>query len=115
MGHSSGNSSDSERVLDEMLQAFGHHPVPQKAIGPYNVDLAVGSVAVEVLGGEWHGYKPRHRERTEQILDAGWSMVFVWDTPTYPLAVGVHRESGAADVNRLATVLGYSRVAHMGA
>lgn len=36
-------------------------------------------VAVEVLGGGWHGVKARHAERTPYILDAGWHLVMIWD------------------------------------
>lgn len=52
--------------------------VPQKAIGPYNADIAVGPVAVEVFGGNWHSSKPGHAKRSRYILNAGWHMVFVW-------------------------------------
>ncbi|MEV8398819.1 hypothetical protein [Streptomyces niveus] len=56
-------------------------PIPQKAIGIYNVDLAIGPVAVEIFGGKWHSFG-RHAERTperaRQILDAGWLLVVVW-------------------------------------
>lgn len=55
------------------------------AIGPYNVDFAIGSVAVEILGGEWHGYKTIHARRTPYILNQGWAMAFVWATANCPM------------------------------
>ncbi|MFF9309895.1 hypothetical protein ACF1BS_03200 [Streptomyces sp. NPDC014748] len=60
---------------------------PQKAIGPYNVDFAVGPIAVEILGGSWHAYKPYHAERTPYILNQGWHMLFIWDRPKAPLCI----------------------------
>lgn len=67
-----------------------HHEIDftrEKAIGRYNVDIAIGicPIAVEVLGGHWHGYKPIHAERTPYILNEGWSILFVWDQPLLPL------------------------------
>lgn len=78
--------SAGEALMLRMLADL--EPVPQKAVGRYNVDLAVAPVAVEVLGGEWHGYKRHHLTRSKAILNAGWVMLFVWNTQTYPLAGG---------------------------
>lgn len=61
------------------------------AVGPYNLDFAVGSVAVEILGGEWHAYKARHAHRTPYILDQRWAIAFVWSTANCPMT------SSAAD------------------
>jgi hypothetical protein len=51
-----------------------------QAIGPYNVDVALYPVAVELWGGAWHRggrAAARHQERTRYILDAGWNVVIV--------------------------------------
>lgn len=79
--------SDSEQSVAEFVEARGWKAIPQKAVGIYNVDLAVETVAVEVLGGEWHASKPGHSKRTKDILDAGWHIAFIWDTPNFPLEV----------------------------
>lgn len=73
------HDSEGERVLAEMLRERGLAPVAQRAVGPYNVDLAVLPVAVEVLGGGWHALKSAHSERSPYILDDGWHLVMVWD------------------------------------
>jgi len=55
--------------------------IPQKAIGPYNVDLGIEPVAVEIHGGSWHGYGRHERrtaERYRKILDKGWAVVIIW-------------------------------------
>ena len=60
----------------------------QKAIGPYNADLAIGTVAVEVLGGQWHRIK-HHGKRLRYILDAGWDVIYIWvDAKHFPLGPG---------------------------
>lgn len=63
--------------------------VRQQAVGPYNVDVAMAPVAVEVLGGEWHlfGNKAEiNRRRTPYLFDQGWHVVFVWSTTNYPIS-----------------------------
>lgn len=77
------SQSDGEKLLVGWLADLD--PVSQKAVGRYNVDVAVAPVAVEVLGGEWHGYKRHHATRTKYIADAGWALLFVWNTANYPL------------------------------
>ncbi|TNA31983.1 hypothetical protein EMF73_30470 [Klebsiella pneumoniae] len=79
------NVSRAELILADMLRARGRVCIPQKAVGPYNVDIATGSVAVEVLGGAWHRTK-RHGERLRHLLDCGWNVLYVWvDGIHYPL------------------------------
>lgn len=62
--------------------------VQQQAIGPYNCDIAAGSVAVEVFGGNWHD-SGQHRavfpKRARYILDQGWLLVIVWVIRERPL------------------------------
>lgn len=84
--------SAGETMLRKMLQERDESPIVERAIGPYNVDLAMLPVAVEVLGGGFHGVKARHAERTPYILDAGWHLVMVWNYEGVS-ALGV----GAAD------------------
>jgi Helix-turn-helix domain len=87
-GASYGNVSAAEQILMKTLEAQGLKVTPQKAIGPYNVDLATGTVAVEVFGGGWHRTKS-HGERLRYILDAGWDMIYIWvDGRHFPLAAG---------------------------
>jgi very-short-patch-repair endonuclease len=71
-------------TVEQRPPAMSRHE--QQAVGPYNIDFTVGTVAVEVLGGEWHGYKAtRHARRTPYILDQGWSMAFLWATANCPM------------------------------
>lgn len=73
------HDSTGEEFLNLLLRGKGQQPIPQRAIGVYNVDLAMLPVAVEVLGGGWHAVKSVHAERTPYILDEGWHLVMVWD------------------------------------
>lgn len=53
----------------------------QKAIGPYNADLAAYPVAVEIFGGNWHArgrHAARFPDRVRYFLDQGWNLVIVW-------------------------------------
>ena len=73
-----GNVSPGERFLVAMLKERGvDNLIQQKAIGPYNVDIAAGTVAVEVLGGGWHNSKP-HGKRLRYLLDRGWDVIYIW-------------------------------------
>lgn len=75
--------SSSEATLYELLVERGITPTREKAIGRYNVDFAVNGTAIEVHGGGWHAVRQRRmREATRynHILDAGWSVIIIWDT-----------------------------------
>ena len=72
--------------------------IPQYAVGPYNVDLAIDTdppIAVEIFGGKWHGYGKhvaRAPERARYLLDRGWNLIIIWATdgrsmPSLSLAV----------------------------
>lgn len=82
-----GSTSRGTDYLAAALAERGIPLVREKAVGRYNVDLAITAeaVAVEVLGGNWHGSKPIHAKRTPYILNRGWSMLFVWDQQLAPL------------------------------
>lgn len=81
--------SSGESLMDRWLTSRGMAHAFQKAIGPYNVDFAIGdSVAVEILGGSWHATKSKRikeSKRAEYILNFGWSIVFVWNTYAVPM------------------------------
>lgn len=80
------HQSPIERELLAMLPV---RAIPCKAIGPYNVDIAVDGIAVEVYGGGWHaGGRAAERwpARIRFLLDAGWRVVVVWvQRNRYPL------------------------------
>lgn len=74
-------SHAGELLYAAWLRLRGYDVIHQHAVGPYNCDLTVGTVAVEIFGGHWHGYGYHARvfaERSRYILDQGWNMVFVW-------------------------------------
>lgn len=61
------------------LFSRGFAVTPQRALGVYNIDLALEkeSVAVEIQRKSWNTAGPEFRKRTEQILNAGWCLCFV--------------------------------------
>lgn len=71
--------------------------VPQKAVGPYNVDIALteSRIAVEIFGGYWHRtgrHAARFRGRTDYLIDAGWLPIIVWSVTDKPLGMGAINE-----------------------
>ena len=83
-----------ELDLAAWLVEQGFTVTPQGALGPYNIDIAIDEprIAVEIYGGGWHcsgRHAARFLERTEYILNRGWSVLIVWvDGRRYPLGVG---------------------------
>jgi len=84
----------SERTIQKWLEALGAETVPQKAIGRYNIDVALteSRIAVEIFGGWWHAagrHAIRFRPRIEYLADRGWHTVIVWITTRHRLAYPV--------------------------
>lgn len=82
-----------EQYCLSLLEDQGFTCIPQKAIGPYNVDIAITelSIIVEIFGGQWHAsghHAARFRKRTDYILNAGWCPIIIWVTRDYPLEIG---------------------------
>jgi hypothetical protein len=82
------NIGRGERELQRMLETRGLIVTPQQAVGPYNCDIGIFPVAVEVFGGHWH-WSGRHLARTEErfrhFFNAGWSLFVVRISKTEPL------------------------------
>lgn len=97
-------ASHYERRLIEMLAERGVTGTVQLAIGPYNSDIAIKSVAVEVWGGYWHLHG-RHLARLEKrfryIMDSGWHVLaIVLNETRFPLTPAV-ADYVAAHVKRM--------------
>lgn len=78
---SQAHVSPDELLLQEWLRQRGIEATLQKAIGPYNADLAAYPVAVEIFGGNWHAYgrhATRFPERARYFLNQSWNLVIVW-------------------------------------
>lgn len=84
------HTSPEETQLSRMLARRGEFPSQQRAIGPYNCDLAVHPVAVEIFGGSWHWHGQhllRTKDRFRYILDAGWHLLVIKiEKVRFPLA-----------------------------
>lgn len=69
----------------EIIDFFPWEIIHNFAVGPYNCDIGISPIAVEVWGGGWHP-KPIDIERTKYILNAGYSILYVdLDQRRYPL------------------------------
>lgn len=74
------HASEYEVHFSGLLIERGVEHVPQRQIGPYNVDLAVAElpIAVEIRGGNGGSHRePRRTQRLEYILGEGWSLLEV--------------------------------------
>jgi len=83
-------TSRTEHIAADMLRSAGYEVVLQKAIGRYNVDIAIPElrVTVDIFGGQWHSagrHAVRFAERDKYILNRGWRPFYIWVTKEYPL------------------------------
>jgi very-short-patch-repair endonuclease len=96
--------SHYECRLATMLRERGLEPSCQTAVGPYNCDLTVDAVAVEIFGGKWHwhgDHAARAEERFRHILNAGYHvLIVVIDARRHPLTPEV-ADYVVAEINRL--------------
>jgi very-short-patch-repair endonuclease len=80
--------SKYEIQLADKLKEKGITPQHQKAIGPYNADLVVGSIVIEIFGGNWH-WTGHHLERTEErirfLLNEGFDVLIIPASNVSPL------------------------------
>lgn len=73
--------SHYEVFIEKKLRTLGIASTPQKACGRYNIDIAVGPVAMEVFGGGWHAggrHLARAPQRFSYLFDQGWCVLVVW-------------------------------------
>lgn len=81
-----------ERILGGLLIDSGLSITPQKAVGIYNLDIALDAfpIAIEIYGGRWHAigrHKSRHFERTVYLLNSGWHVIILWGGKASPVSV----------------------------
>lgn len=76
-------ASAYEADMIQWLTEEGISVTPQKAIGPYNIDIAIDEsrIAVEIFGGNWHAtdrHAARFAKRMEYLLRSGWTVIVIW-------------------------------------
>jgi len=78
---------NGERLFAKWLAARGIDSSPQKAVGRYNLDLAIPPIAVEIHITPDHPLNhPRSRKRIKYLTDRGWHVLYVWISHRYVLA-----------------------------
>lgn len=71
-----------EQELIEFLRVLGVYADHQRPVSRYNLDLAVGNVAVEVHRTPQHPHSmARHRKRIEDLFSRGYVSLYVWLRP----------------------------------
>lgn len=69
-----------EVALANALLRLGVATTPQKAIGPYNLDLAIEepAIAIEIeAGGTFYSKRPRLLKRIKYLIDSGWIVLYI--------------------------------------
>ena len=87
-------------LIDWLLElAPGLSITPQKAVGVYNIDVAINepTIAVEIFGGGWHAsgsHRTRFFERVPYLVnECGYHLIVVWvDGRKYPLDINGARK-----------------------
>jgi hypothetical protein len=68
-----------EEQFAEWLRARGLSPVLQKAVGQYNIDVAILPIAVEILHGPASPLsRPQDREKIKDLLNQNIGVLYVW-------------------------------------
>jgi len=69
---------DMELLFIREFEKLGLVVTPQKAFGPYNIDIAIGSTAIEIHGTSCHPHNnPYFRKRIVSLLKGGWHVIYV--------------------------------------
>lgn len=66
-----------ELLVAAILHERGITFTAQQAVGPYNIDLACGTIAVEVHRAYWKPTTPRALKRAEYLADRGWRVLWI--------------------------------------
>lgn len=106
-----------ERKLAQWIRERGIEPVPQKAVGIYNIDVAIHPIAVEVhlshASPKFSATCYRRRmERALYLIEAGWSILYVWDPSAKRITEGAADYAVAflQETNRNPSAIGEYRV-----
>lgn len=74
-------ASRADLIMGIWLVQRGINITPQKAIGPYNIDIAIDELLVAVeINGDWHYFPHKitsERNRRKYLFDRGWRLIEV--------------------------------------
>jgi hypothetical protein len=67
-----------EEVFFEKFKSLSFNPILQKAFHVYNIDIAIGNIAVEihVNSSDPHSF-PIYKKRVEYLTNAGWNVIYI--------------------------------------
>jgi len=69
---------DNEIAFINGFKKLGYTVTPQKAFGPYNIDIAINGTAVEIHGNGCHPHTHTYyRKRVMDLLKGGWSVIYI--------------------------------------
>lgn len=67
-----------ETDIIEYLKKFNYNPIPQKAFGTYNIDIAIGNIAIEVHVNSANPHAhPYFMKRIIMLLKGNWNVIYL--------------------------------------
>lgn len=71
-------SCDMESLFICEFEKLGFAVIPQKACGPYNIDIAIGGAAIEIHANSAHPHTHSYyRKRVVDLLKSGWDVYYI--------------------------------------
>lgn len=75
-----------EPEMFSWLVARGLNPIKQLAVDVYNIDIAIGSVAIEIHNCPTNPHTcPKYMRRIEFLLKSGWSVLYIKISKRFPI------------------------------
>lgn len=111
-----GHIGKYEKDFLKSLRDAGYSPIPQHAVGPYNIDIAIPelAIAVEVQVGNVRSQSTSIRlDRLEYLFDRQWNIIILFTNKRVPFAVSKVSENLIATVEVIRTnpsIRGHYRV-----
>jgi hypothetical protein len=76
--NSLSKACDMETLFIREFEKLGFATAPQKAFGPYNIDIAIGNTAIEIHNSSCHPHTHSYyRKRIVNLLKGGWHVVYI--------------------------------------
>ncbi len=89
-----GKVGMGEEEMIAWLTEAGLEAVPQLAVGPYNIDVAIHPVAVEIVTQPNNPHHvPRLGKRAEYLAKLGWFVLYVKLSKRHPLTRGAAQQA----------------------
>jgi transposase len=87
-------SCDSEMTFIAEFEKLGFIVIPQKAFGPYNIDIAIRNTAIEIHGTACNPHNHAYySKRVVNLLKGGWNVIYIKTTSNVNVKRAAHQVS----------------------